>query len=163
MVWRLHVLWTRHRCRLPRGKGDRLSADMGAARLACYWRGCSGSVEALWVAAFLGDFGHACKEMASCVKLGGMAILIVGRRSTGGSRLKLDRFAVDCLEGCGFELRSVELRRLRSKHLPQVNRFSRSRSPRARSRVGTIFHEIILLLKKVGLRKWRNHVVAPPS
>jgi hypothetical protein len=146
------------------GKADRFSADMSAARLACYWRGCSDSVEARRVEAFLGDFGHACKEIASCVKLGGTAILIVGRRSTGGSRLKLDRFAVDCLEGCGFQLTSIELRRLRGKHLPrQINRFARSRSPRAGSRVGTISHEIILVLKKVGLRKWRNRVVAPPS
>jgi site-specific DNA-methyltransferase (cytosine-N4-specific) len=81
----------------------------------------------------------------------GKAIFVVGRRSTGGYRLKLDLFTVDCLAARGFNLVAREFRRLQRKRVPRkINKFGRSYSAEDRSRgiVNTIVDEIILVMQK---------------
>jgi hypothetical protein len=92
-----------------------------------------------------------CAAIASNLVTEGKAILIVGRRSTGGYRLMLDRFTVDRLEARGFHLVSRTERLLQNKHAPRrINRFARSHSKteRARGTVTTMASEIILVMRK---------------
>jgi site-specific DNA-methyltransferase (cytosine-N4-specific) len=116
-----------------------------------YWAGRMGTPLARAIAAFLQDYHEVCTGIASCLKPGGTAVLVVGQRSTGGYRLKLDRFTVDCFEMLGLRTIAIERRRLREKHLPRrINRYARSASPdlRAKGLTSTISNEIILSFRK---------------
>ena len=131
--------------------GGQSSNGTSIIRVHRYWAGSKNSAEAQPVSKFLGDFGRACSEIAFNLKPGGVAVLILGCRSTGGYRLELDQFAVDCFQDLGFRLASVERRRLHGKHLPRkINRFARSSSPeqRAKGSTQTISHETILVFTK---------------
>ena len=117
-----------------------------------YWAGSRHSAQFPSVVGFLSDFKRACTGLADCLKSGGKAILILGQRSTGGFRLKLDAFAVDVYEEHGLTLLAKERRILRSKRMPRyVNRYGRARSRRQRAKgvVPTMSTEIILTFEKV--------------
>ena len=89
--------------------------------------------------------------MVDCLKPGGIAVIIVGQRSTGGYRLKLDKFTVDRFEALGMRTISIEERRLREKHLPQkINRYGRCASAnlRAKGVTRTMSSETILAFQK---------------
>ena len=124
------------------------SLDSGMAK---YWGGGGDSFLARSVAKFLLDYDLVCQNIADCVKPGGKVILIVGRRSTGGFRLKLDTYSVDRLAIRGFKLVSNEERPLNQKRFPtHINRFARSHSESCRDsgEVITMQNEIILVLEK---------------
>jgi hypothetical protein len=77
--------------------------------------------------------------------------MVVGRRSTGRYRLKLDNFTVDRFAARGFDLQSREIRTLQQKRMPaHINRFARSgdQKKRARGLVLTMNEEIVLVMKK---------------
>jgi len=116
-----------------------------------YWACAASSKAARSVATYLADYDEACGAIANNIKPEGKAILVVGRRSTGGYRLKLDLFTVDRLAARGFDLVSREARLLQRKRVPRtINRFGRSHSDedRGRGRVNTMTDEIILVMKK---------------
>lgn len=116
-----------------------------------YWAGARGTKFAVSVNRFLSDYLMACESLASNLRPGGLAILVVGRRSTGGFRVKLDDFTVDSLETFGFELETRESRPLNQKRVPRrINRFGRSASPEMRKlgSVVTMAEEIILVMRK---------------
>ena len=120
-----------------------------------YWAGAGGGELARRVGCFLSDYEEACKVIAKNSRPGGAAILVVGRRSTGGFRLKLDIFTVDCFTRLGFELAGREVRKLQSKRTPRkINRYGGSASPERRERgsVITMASEIILVLRKRPIR-----------
>jgi hypothetical protein len=103
------------------------------------------------VRAFLADYDDICESIALNLRPGGKAILVVGRRFTGGSRLKLDEFTAERFEARGVSLVSREMRDLQYKRVPRrINRFARSCSDadRARGIVTTMNSEIILVLQK---------------
>ena len=64
-----------------------------------YWAGARAGKQAAMVANFLADFFQAFRQITPFLRVGGHAVLVVGRRSVGGFRVKLDNFAIDCLEG----------------------------------------------------------------
>ena len=116
-----------------------------------YWAGDANSIAGRSVAAFLSDYNETCDGIVANVIPGGTAILIVGRRSTGGYQLKLDDFTVSRFEANGFELVSRRERALRNKHLPiRINRFARSNclDVRARGLVNTMAKEIVIVMRK---------------
>jgi site-specific DNA-methyltransferase (cytosine-N4-specific) len=116
-----------------------------------YWAGAATSKAGRSVATYLADYDEACGAIADNLKPEGKAIFVVGRRSTGGYRLKLDLFTVDCLAARGFNLVAREFRRLQRKRVPRkINKFGRSYSAEDRSRgiVNTIVDEIILVMQK---------------
>ncbi|MFZ1413748.1 MAG: hypothetical protein WAS73_04100 [Defluviicoccus sp.] len=118
-----------------------------------YWAGARDGRRARAVARFLSQYSVAWDAIADCMKPGGTAVLVVGRRSTGGRRVRLDEFTVDHLQTRGFELVHRTSRGLRQKRSPRhVNRFGRSASPEMRERgaVVTMGSEIILVLRKTG-------------
>jgi site-specific DNA-methyltransferase (cytosine-N4-specific) len=118
-----------------------------------YWTGSIHSPFYPSVAAFLLDYRNFCGGIVRFLKPGGKAILIVGRRSTGGFRLKLDDFTIDELEGSGLSLVNLSKRALHQKRFPRViNRFGRStnKADRERGRLVTMNDEIILIFRKPG-------------
>ena len=117
-----------------------------------YWAGRKGTRIARNVATFLADYANACDGIAQCLRPGGTAVLVVGQRSTGGFRLKLDRFTADCLAAHGLVLVDIEHRRLREKRVPRrINRFARcvSSEQRMKGLTRTISNEVILEFQKV--------------
>lgn len=116
-----------------------------------YW-GDSNNSYARSVATFLHDYDLFCEGISDSLKPGGKAIVIVGRRSTGGFRLKLDLFTSDKLEDRGFKLIQREERPLAQKRFPsRINRYARSQSAAEREsgQVITMQSEIILVLQKL--------------
>ncbi len=115
-----------------------------------YWAGAPATRLGGSVRTFLTDYDDVCGLIAKSLGPGGKAILVVGRRFTGGFRIKLDDFTIDRLEARGFMLVRREKRDLQSKHLPRrINRFARShsRDDRARGLVNTMDSEIILVFR----------------
>lgn len=124
--------------------------------IKAYWAGSMKSSTALYVAKFLLDYDMFCQNVADSLKVGGKAILVVGRRSTGGFRLKLDKYTIDRLEKRGFRLLCSEERSLCNKRFPsKINRFARSQSESKRDKgnVVTMKSEIILVMEKVFMHK----------
>jgi site-specific DNA-methyltransferase (cytosine-N4-specific) len=116
-----------------------------------YWAGRKGTRIARNVATILADYANACDGIAQCLRPGGTAVLVVGQRSTGGFRLKLDRFTADCLSSHGLVPVSIEHRRLREKWAPRrINRFARcaSSEQRMKGRTRTMTNEVILEFQK---------------
>jgi hypothetical protein len=70
-----------------------------------YWAGARENPCAGRVCDFLFDYDQACEGIARSLKHGGKAVIVVGRRLTGGFRLKLDEFTLDRI-GIAKALRS---------------------------------------------------------
>jgi site-specific DNA-methyltransferase (cytosine-N4-specific) len=118
-----------------------------------YWAGAATGKTARSVATYLADYDEVCGAIANNIKPEGKAILVVGRRSTGGYRLKLDLFTVDRFLARGFDLISREVRLLQRKRVPRkINKFGASHSDEDRGRgiISTMTDEIILILQKRG-------------
>jgi site-specific DNA-methyltransferase (cytosine-N4-specific) len=131
--------------------GGRQRHVSSSSDLKRYWAGSVNGAAWRAVATFLADYDEICDAISASLNPGGTAVLVVGRRSTGGYRLKLDDFTVSRLEARGFVLVSRQERALRHKRLPtRVNRFARSQCAidRARGIVNTMASEVILVLKK---------------
>jgi site-specific DNA-methyltransferase (cytosine-N4-specific) len=116
------------------GGSFRSNNAMPADDIRPYWAGSGTSPKAKSVGQFLGDFGRVCAGIASCLKPGGTATLIIGCRSTGGYRLRLDRFTTVRLEFLGLKL----------------VRFARcaSATQRAKGLTRTMAEEIVLTFEK---------------
>lgn len=128
------------------GEGGRELIDLHR-----YWAGARTGQPARAVARFLAHYSVAWGAIADCMKFGGTAVLVVGRRSTGGRRVRLDEFTVDQLHARGFELVDRTTRGLHQKRVPRrINRFGRSALPamQARGAVVTMSSEIILVMRK---------------
>jgi SAM-dependent methyltransferase len=116
-----------------------------------YWAGRRGTRIARNVASFLADYADSCAGIAQCLRPGGTAVLVVGQRSTGGFRLKLDRFTADSLSAQGLSPVSIEHRPLGEKWVPwRINRFARCAAldRRAKGLTRTICNEIIITFRK---------------
>ena len=112
-----------------------------------YWAGSRAGEQAVLVTAFLADFFRAFQRITPVLKAGGQAVLVLGRRSVGGFRLKLDIFATDCMERLGLRPVLHERRVILDKRLPKtINRFGRARSKhlRAKGLTKTMTEEFIL-------------------
>ena len=125
--------------------------DASYVNLRPYWAGAKDTRYARSVGRFLADYVGACRTIAANVRPGGKAVMIVGRRSTGGFRLRLDDFTRDCLEDFGFKLLKRGERKLFGKAVPRmINRFGGSKCDATRSKgcVKTIDSEVILVFEK---------------
>ena len=127
------------------------AAKGGLPELRQYWAGAGRSEYAERVSGFLIDFEEICRAIAKALAPGGVAVMVVGRRSVGGFRVKLDEFASATMGDCGLSTINVEHRRLVGKTLPSsVNRFARSNQfdQRDRGRTKTMDEEIIISFKR---------------
>ncbi len=129
------------------GRPPRVASPEVIADIKRYWAGSRTGKQAATVATFLADFSQVCENIASSLRPGGRVVLVLGRRSVGGFRLKLDVFAVDSLERLGLRRESCERRLLKEKRLPRrINRFGRAKSEhlRAKGITRTMIDEYIL-------------------
>ena len=112
-----------------------------------YWAGARGSIHAASIARFLTDFFQAFERVAPLLRVGGQVVLVLGRRSVGGFRVKLDKFTKDCLEPLGLRPTNCDRRLIRKKRLPNtINRFGRAKSEqlRAKGTTKTMSDEFVL-------------------
>ena len=133
------------------GRLCNVAAEDYALDIKSFWQGSKSNPQYNNVMKFLVDYRKTCQDMARLIKPGGKAIFVVGRRSTGGFRLKLDKFTAYCFEDFGFSLEGIEKRALKEKHLPRIiNRFGRSGSIEMRSKGKTITmqDEYVVILNK---------------
>lgn len=127
------------------------ASDVTDERLSLFWSGRGDSVEARNAARFLGSLTQACATVSQALRPGGQAVFVVGRRSTGGYRLRLDEFLCDEMSRRGFNIELVTRRSLKWKRAPQqVNRFAKSASAekRASGLLPTMKDEIILAFQR---------------
>jgi hypothetical protein len=126
--------------------GAKKSAE-AFADLRRYWAGAPDSEGARRVSTFLADFACTCRRLANLVAPSGTLMMVVGRRSVRGFRVKLDEFAIAEMEALGYSAGKIQRRRLQQKRLPRaVNRFARATSAEQRmsGRVKTMDEEIVL-------------------
>jgi hypothetical protein len=100
---------------------------------------------------FLLDLESCCAEICKCLRMGGVAVFVVGRRSTGGWRVKMDRFLISSLEAKGMCLVSAATRRIEKKMTPLVvSRRGRSGKGEGwnRDKVITMATEFVLVFRK---------------
>lgn len=131
--------------------GGRPPGEVKIDNLNRYWAGLPDSREGRVVVQFLADYEQSCEAIAANLVSGGKAVVIVGRRSTGGHSLFLDRFTEDRLTAHGFDLARREERELQKKRVPgRINRFARSAdaSVRASGIMSTMASEVILVMNK---------------
>jgi site-specific DNA-methyltransferase (cytosine-N4-specific) len=112
-----------------------------------FWAGGRENAQRSRVLSFLEDMETACAQISEVVKPGGLAIFVVGRRITGGFRLKLDAFVAEAMGSRGFRLESAWRRPIGSKRLPSVIN-SRGHAMSGSSRVPTMKSEYIVVLRR---------------
>lgn len=113
-----------------------------------YWAGGLTNPNRSKVVSFFLDMGRSCQQIAQVTRPGGYAILVLGRRRTGGFRVRLDRFVIDCMCAQGFQLADQWERPLQSKRLPSViNRLGRRRN-HSRGAVATMRSEYVVVLRR---------------
>lgn len=122
-------------------------------RLRPFWAGAADGEAARRVSCFLANFRETCGHLHEALAPGGTIVMVVGRRSVGGFRLRLDDFSIAVMEE--FGLRNVQLgrRRIVGKKLPRViNRFARAtdQDRRETGRVKTMAEEVILTFRCPG-------------
>jgi len=133
--------------------GYRSSGEPDNLSIKDYWSGSKDSPRARSVGRFLWDYAAACAAIASRMRPKGTVVMIVGRRSVEGFRLKLDDFTVDQFESLGFRSTNVSRRHLVGKRLPRkINRFGRASSVerRALGVTTTMLTETIVVLRRDG-------------
>ena len=118
-----------------------------------YWAGSRHSKRAKRVVRFLKDFEEVLYSMKSVLAPQGKMVLVLGRRSVGGFRVKMDIFASDCLLQTGFTVVSSERRKFHQKRMPKtINRYGRSGDSELRRKgtTKTMDEEIVLVLSRNG-------------
>ena len=135
----------------PTGQIDRdclgSRRNLGAMALKPFWSGASGGEAARRVSSFFADYKAVCGQLWKALRPGGTIVMIVGCRSVGGYRVRLDEFTAAVMEELGLRSTSQVRRRFVGKTLPRVvNRFARARDPARRTggRVKTMDEEQIL-------------------
>jgi hypothetical protein len=137
--------------------GGRIDADcLGTrglppvSRLKPFWSGAASGEAARRVSSFLGDFRNLCTHLRAALAPDGTIVMVVGRRSVGGFRVRLDEFAIATMKEAGLRCVAIERRALAEKTLPRVvNRFARSMDVERRvvGQVKTMDSEIILTFR----------------
>ena len=114
-----------------------------------YWAGSRHNRHTRRVTKFLTDFRGVLRSIKSVLGPQGKVVLVLGRRSVGGFRVKLDVFAADCLGEDGFVVESDERRKFQQKRMPKtINRYGRSADVQLRKRgtTKTMDEETVLVL-----------------
>jgi 16S rRNA G966 N2-methylase RsmD len=122
----------------------------GTIPLKSFWAGAADGEPARRVTSFLLDFKRSCGHLREALAPGGTIVMVVGRRSVGGYRVRLDAYATSAMTELGLRPTDVTRRRLVGKTLPRViNRFARAADPALRSggTVKTMDEEWILTFR----------------
>jgi DNA modification methylase len=130
--------------------GARARVEAGF-RLRDYWAGSAHGEPARRAKAFLHDYMEVLEKCNEVLSPGGSMVVIVGRRSLGGYRLRLDDFTREVLIGLGCALQGSMKRHFQQKSIPRkINRFGRAGDAdrRLAGSTKTMDGEIILTLTK---------------
>lgn len=115
-----------------------------------YWAGRGTSEGCERISRFLVDVKSVCEGISQVVAENGTVIMIVGRRSVGGFRLKLDEFLIDRFEDLRFRVVERKMRAIGSKRFPRrINRFGGAKTIAAKSAGSTVtmLDEYVITLK----------------
>lgn len=119
------------------------------------------------VAVFLSEMRAVCEASRTLLRKSGRMIWVIGRRSVGGHRLRLDEWFLDTCVGMGFETVSVTRRTIAGKLTPTaVDRFARGSVEQVRLTT-TMREEFVLDVKlragrsgaRIGRRGRRSRLV----
>ena len=116
-----------------------------------YWAGSRHNQHARRVAQFLTDFREVLRSIKSVLRPQGKMVLVLGRRSVGGFRVKMDVFTADCLGEDGFVIESDEKKKFHQKRMPKtINRYGGSADVQLRKRgtTKTMDEETVLVLSR---------------
>lgn len=130
------------------GKRERTKIEF---TLRDFWAGAADGEPARRAADFLQDYAEVLRNCHEALRPGGSFVAIVGRRSLGGHRLRLDEFTREILVGLGCRAETSTTRALKHKNLPRkINRFGRAADieKRLAGAVRTMDDEFILTLSK---------------
>jgi hypothetical protein len=119
-------------------------------RLRPFWAGAAEGEFARRVSHFLSEYREMCGHLCKVLAPDGTIVMVVGRRSVGGFRVRLDDFSIAVMEE--FGLRNVERgrRQMTWKTIPRaINRFARASDQEKRNmgRVKTMDEEMILTFR----------------
>jgi len=131
--------------------GGRRRTPADAVDLRPFWAGSRLSPQCRTLTHFLADYSIACEVVGGAVRDGGTVVFVVGQRSVGGFRVKLDAYTMEQFNRLGFDLISQRRRTLRGKRLPgYINRFGRASTPDLVSRgvTKTMAAEIVMVFRK---------------
>jgi site-specific DNA-methyltransferase (cytosine-N4-specific) len=131
-----------------------------------FWAGSRLSPQCRTLGHFLADYAVACGVVGAAVRDGGTVVFVVGQRSVGGFRVKLDAYTAEQFNRLGFSLVSQRRRTLQGKRLPShINRFGRASTPEvvARGVTKTMASEIVLVFRKRASRRVRLAASLPRS
>jgi len=108
--------------------------DAEAMVLKPFWAGASGGKAAQRISSFLADYRAVCEQLQRALRPGGTIVMIVGRRSVDGYRLRLDDFTVAVMEELGLRSMDRVRRKLAGKTIRTRIRGSPPREKRVRQR-----------------------------
>ena len=132
--------------RVTEGKDVEILDDMRK-----YWAGSVHNRHARRVAKFLTDFREVLGSIKSALGPQGKIVMVLGRRSVGGFRVKLDVFVADFLAEYGFVVESNERRKFQQKRMPRtINRYGRAADNQLREKgtTKTMDEETVLVLSR---------------
>lgn len=116
-----------------------------------YWAGSKHSKHVGRVSRFLMDFRNVLKSIDSVLGSHGKIVLVLGRRSVAGFRVKIDIYAADFLGRKGYIVESSERRKFRQKRMPKtINKYGKSKDAQLRKQgtTRTMDEEIVLVLSR---------------
>ena len=96
------------------------------------------------VASFLSDYYQSIKNVAKCVRYGGVVCYVVGNRTVKTVQIPLDYFTVETFERFGFKHIDTIVREIPNKRMPLKNSPTNERG----KTVSTINNEYIVILQK---------------
>ena len=111
------------------------STEAGRRNRGRDWRaGAPGGKAAQRISSFLADYRAVCEQLQRALRPGGTIVMIVGRRSVDGYRLRLDDFTVAVMEELGLRSMDRVRRKLAGKTIRTRIRGSPPRGKRVRQR-----------------------------
>jgi len=133
------------------GRAAYIDSSLQERCLRDYWAGSAKNPAAGRVRRFLAAYDNTCRDISNVISPDGRAVFIVGRRSTGGFRVKLDDFTISTFEERGFTFERRFERHLRQKRSPKwINRYGRaSDDVQSRGSVPTFDRDIVIVMRKL--------------
>jgi len=97
------------------------------------------------VVSFLNDYWHSIRNVADCIRHGGVVCYVVGNRNVKGQQIPLDYFTAEMFEKKGFRHITTMVREIPSKRMPSKT----SPTNISGEKVNTMSNEYIVVMEKL--------------